>query len=106
MTDAEIMKALECCSRDSIKHCGVCSYDEKETDTYCVNYLIKDAFNLINRQKAEIEKYENIKTTIHEFWDILLKIKLAKRKESPTLEELADALEEIKTEAIKEFAER
>ena len=60
----------------------------------------------VAEQKAEIEKYENIKTTIDEFWDILLKIKIAKRKEKPTLEELAEAIEEIESEAIKEFAER
>ena len=51
----------------------------------------------------EIEKYENIKATMDEFWDILLRIKMAKRKEKPTLEELAEALDELKAETIKEF---
>ena len=64
--------------------------------------------NLINRQKAEaeIDKYKEIKATIDEFWDILLKCNIAKRKEKPTLEEFAEAISEIETEAIKEFAER
>ena len=69
----------------------------------CQKEICIGAYDLINRQKAEIEKYKNIKATMDEFWDILLKIKFAKRKEKPTLEEFAEALEEIKAEAIKEF---
>ena len=56
MTDNEIIKALECCSTDDVKHCKGCPYDEKETSTYCVNDLIKDTLDLNNRLKAEIEK--------------------------------------------------
>lgn len=55
---------------------------------------------------TEIEKYKNIKTTMDEFWDILLKCKVANRKEKPTLEELADSIHQIEVNAIKEFAER
>ena len=55
MTDNEIIKALECCSFDDVKKCDDCPYYEKETKTYCVNDLIKDTLDLINRQNAEIE---------------------------------------------------
>ena len=56
--------------------------------------------------QAEKEKYRNIEATLNEFWDILLELQIAKRKEAPTLEEFAEALEEIRAEAVKEFAER
>ena len=49
MTDAEIIKALECCGIHET-NCTSCPYFEK---TYCVD---ADALKLINRQKAEIEE--------------------------------------------------
>ena len=55
MTDEQIIQALECCSWDDMKECEVCPYDENETDTYCVNHLLKDVVGLIDSQKAEIE---------------------------------------------------
>ena len=114
MNDNEIIKALECCKDND---CDNCPFEEQCRRN---GSLADIALDLINRQKAEnselvgkidklqaeIEKYENIKTTIDEFWDILLKIKMAKRKEKPTLEELAEAIEEIETEAIKEYKEK
>ncbi len=102
MTEEEIIKALKCHKAVGTNTCDECPYQGK----MCSIILISDALDLINRQKAEIEKYEHIKTTINEFWDILLKLKMAKRKEKPTLEELAEAIEEIEFEAIKEFAEK
>ena len=56
LTDEQIIKALEHCSYNDVKRCDDCSYYEKETKTYCVNELIKDVLDLINRQKAEIER--------------------------------------------------
>ena len=50
MTDAEIIRALECCSDID---CCVCPYFEKLS---CVD---KDAIDLIKRQKAEIESLES-----------------------------------------------
>ena len=53
MTDDEIMKALECCMKtEFITDCAKCemlAFDCKDT-------LIENALNLINRQKAEIER--------------------------------------------------
>ena len=128
LTDNEIIKALECCSKSNSneEYCEDCPFKDT-TSAYCIDLNIKSALDLINRkdkalklsakeivdlkikvkqQKAEIEKYDNIKTTIHKFWDILLKLSLAKRKEKPTLEEMAEAITEIEAEAIKEFAKR
>ena len=88
MTDNEIIKALECCSIDD--HIGVCKEcpftdvcDEDE------QALQKHALDLINRQKAEIERLQKD----------LTKCKLGK-------ETLYQAADEIKFVAIKEFAER
>lgn len=67
---------------------------------------IIDLKNEINRLKEENEEYQKIKTTINEFWEILLTLSLFKRKEKPTLEEFAEAIQETKAEAYKEFAER
>ena len=55
-TDEEVIKALECCSKDNVKDCDACPYEDMETKTYCVNELIKDALDLINRQKEQIEE--------------------------------------------------
>ena len=134
MTDNEIIKALECCSVN-INVCDTCPIDPKKKDNYtCGMVLTRNALDLINRQtaeidfykersnkyeaqvevlleqtknqKAEIEKFDNIKATINKFWDMLLKCKIAKRKDAPTLEEFAEVIGEIETDAIKEFAER
>ena len=82
MTDNDIIKALECC-RDG--DCKNCTFDE------CTTGLLDKgiALDLINSQKAEIERLvEHTKEGIY----------LA--KQLPEMLELAQA------EAIKEFAER
>ena len=80
MTDNEIIKALECCF---INGCKNCKYKGKAPD--CMTALQKDTIDLINRQKAEI-------------------LELQKR----IINWRADMdyrPDEIKSEAIKEFAE-
>ena len=68
-TDEEVIKALECCVQgDSCLGC--CPYDDGDYDcAHCTSKLARDALNLINRQKAEIERlYKEIerisKTTV------------------------------------------
>ena len=57
MTDNDIIKALECCTVcSSIETCGRCPYAECPTRKGCVGEMVKDALDLINRQKAEIER--------------------------------------------------
>lgn len=82
MTDNEIVKALECCANElGCKNCP--ENPHKGNYGFCTDPLIKGAFNLINRQKAEIERLKG--------WQDLLK---------------AEKHSLIKAEAIKEFAER
>lgn len=121
MTDKEIKKALKCCNAFTCKGCPL--INEKG----CFSKSRENALALINRQQAEIErlqssvdrysiqvanqreqieKYDPIKETLCTLWETMLSIGVAKRKEKPTLEELAEAVDQIKVEAIKEFAER
>ena len=100
LSDAEIKKALECCQNQL--DCVDCK---------CVDYCPQDinelnalALDLINRLQAENEKYKGIKEQLGVFWNLLLKLSIAKRKEKPTLEEFAEAIQEIKAESIKDFA--
>lgn len=82
-TDEEIIKALECCMRGN--HCeGYCPYDDEYDDfEECTSKLTKDALDLINRQKAELEDLREIVFT-----------------------DRTEAIKKLKSEAIKEFAER
>lgn len=50
MTDSEIIKALECCGRES---CNGCPY--RNGKCHQGNPMIRDARDLINRQRALIE---------------------------------------------------
>lgn len=70
MTDGQIIKALEICKTNTCKGCSY--YEEYQSGVKCLCNLIRDALDLIIRQKAKIE----------------------------------NEIKEIKSEAIKEFAER
>ena len=57
MTDEQIIKALECCLGYSCSGCPC----EKGASILCLDDLHRYALDLINRQKAEIERLrENI----------------------------------------------
>ena len=93
MTDEQIIKAVGICrTQDS---CRGCPYHELDI-AGCVFELMKDVFDLINRQKAEIEKLKRGVTftfTIEDFESIKETI-------------ISNIDNKIKSEAIKEFAER
>ena len=80
MTDNEIIKALKCCSDSNCHECPI---------EGCTDDIFGNALDLINRQKAENDS---------------LKVDLAKC--SIRLDNLYKTADEIKSEAIKEFAER
>lgn len=57
MTDEQIMQALECCS--GVMGCVSCAYHVEgleSRDRFCHDILCSDVLELINRQKAEIER--------------------------------------------------
>ena len=106
MTDKEVIKALECCVRvrslsDCLKSgCPArkregCSYFLRTDDVFegvIFVELIKDAINLINRQKAENERLTAERDAMHQ--DVI------------AAEEYAWQCKTAKAEAYKEFAER
>ena len=57
MTDNEIIKALECCQIKKVNECAKCPYLPKISRD-CERFLVTDALDLINRQKAEIERLQ------------------------------------------------
>ena len=83
MIDKEIIKALECCGNIVDSTCKGCVYHETY-NARCVVRLMRDALDLINRQKAEIESLKHRKTELQ-----------IRNQE----------LQHEKSEAIKEFAE-
>lgn len=52
MTDNDIIKALECCI---LGYCRDCFYGDTD-QRHCRDDLMQNALDLINRQKAEIER--------------------------------------------------
>lgn len=84
MTDKETIKALEYCTNESDGECKECEYDKYYPR--CVPKLLEDALDIINRQKAEIERLNNNISAM-----------------AVTLRNSAKA---TRNEAIKEFAER
>lgn len=94
MTDNEIIKALECVCGKSV-YCRSCPYSPRFPFAKCKEQCAKDALDLINRQKAEIERYkkyyETMETEIYSFRKDQADVKFLKNK--------------IRAEAIKEFAE-
>lgn len=57
MKDTEIIKALEYCTINGAK-CSDCPAFKKVDRSYCKKYF-RGAIDLINRQKAEIERLNN-----------------------------------------------
>lgn len=60
MTDNEIIKALEHCGIET--SCEGCPYFDEfhMADSTCLDDIAKDAFDLIKRQQAEIERYKEL----------------------------------------------
>ena len=83
MTDDEIIKALECCITLTENKCPECPNNElRFKGIHCKQQTYKNALDLINRQKAEIERLNGNLFTI------------------------SNACMQRRNEAIKEFAER
>jgi len=99
LTDKDIIKALECCSKaHGVRDCISlnCPLFDKERHLYLCIHGDTDLFgislDLINRQKAEIEKWKALAENGASAID--------------TNNRLVQKFAEIKTEAIKEFGKR
>ena len=95
LTDNEIIRALECCGRES---CFSCPYRGK---CHQGNPTITDALDLINRQKSEIERLESANDEKFRQWDML-----AEKTKQHYADLYNEAKDILKSEAVKEFARR
>ena len=107
MTDNEIIKALELHSAPQDACVNKCPYGRER---YCGSKMAKDALDLINRQRAEIEELKSDVAMLKES-NINLQDLYQNQKEkvSRAKQKVIDAfktLETAKAEANKEFAER
>ena len=94
MTDNEIIKALECCCANN--NCDGCPLDYLTFSSECASKLAINSLDLINRQKAEIERLENEYRWLDQESSIL----------AADVTELSNQLKTAKAGAYKEFAER
>lgn len=124
MTDNELIKALECCFEGTFKKCEECPLKSPEDELFhCLYLKQKLTLDLINRQKAEIERL-NIELQAMRGAANSYKTEAAKlEKQNKILSANADTAfqdglnesqdlykeqikREVKSEAIKELAER
>ena len=117
MTDNEIIKALECCKKAKINQdCVVlkCPFSTEYGCNIGLENLRNEALDLINRQKAEIE---NLKVENQSLRTAANSLKMHYEEAQAEIENykhldviLHTAIDKltanIKSEAIKEFAER
>lgn len=95
MTDNEIIKAMQCVIGNDVK-CSECTYQKVLPFPSCRRKCAKNALDLINRQKAEIERLnEKITAKDENNYYFMGQLRLAREK-----------LLTAKSEARKEFAER
>ena len=65
MTDNEIVKALECCISNTDENCNKCVCSGSNVS--CVDVLLQNALDLINRQNAEKEALINGQETLQKY---------------------------------------
>ena len=131
MTDNEIIKALDFCEGyNGVSFCNDCPLFDKDN---CEHILSHEAYNLINRQKAEIENlkdilYDTEGVNLVNYWHQQCKIvengcrnfdeenknlkaeieryKSGMMANAEVVKTVTTELKKAKSEAIKEFAER
>jgi hypothetical protein len=110
MTDNEIIKALECCYKvKGYRHIPICQECPLK-ESRCAIELPKNALALINRQKAEIERLEREIEDLESTQEISPEAKhfvdTKADKVISLMNELIKSQDQIKADAVKEFAER
>ena len=101
MTDNDLIKSLDICQNENSK-CSDCSYSNDYTN--CNTRIAKEALELINRQKAEIERLRSL--VDDSVWDFC-SISGCEGASNDCWKTCPDSrYNKIKSEAIREFAER
>lgn len=102
MNDEEIMEALECCG-ELYNICAECPMPNNiKDDCRCGEHLANYALDLINRQQAEIERLKNENKILSKNADTAFQDGLNEAQDLYA-EQVKD---EIKSKAVREFAER
>lgn len=122
MTDEQIIKALECCSKITFS-CDGCPLKHLKYSE-CYEFVIRSALDLINRQKADILSLQNKVELLEQdkkmskedsdkskaaAMEVIKKqeaeIERLKHLEKNVYEAVEELTNKIKAEAVKEFAE-
>ena len=102
MTDEQIIKAFECCNNDSCENCPNLS-------TCCEIDITNEILNIINRQKAEIERLGNKVFVLENDLDKAESLNEALGNDVDIklnhIYDLEEKLTKAKSEAYKEFAD-
>ena len=97
MTDKQIITILECCaSNENIECCKKCVLCEKYD---CYSEISRNALDLINRQRTEIERLEDELQQSEQCADIIETMLEEKDKD------ISDLIFKERSNAILEFAE-
>ena len=104
MTDKEIIKALECCILGDCQGCFYCDTDQLR----CKDDLMQNALDLINRITDQLNSAINGQETLQGYVDKQDKeIERLKANLNVELDNFASEYDsKIKSEAVKEFAEK
>lgn len=111
LTDEQIIRALECCCDIIGNRCSECpKYSQNKENDFCQEDLHRDAIDLINRQKADIEKLKRIERfatkTIEKQNAEIERLKEEKTQLNKSLRFAIEDGLKLKHEAIKEFWQR
>lgn len=96
MTDEQIIKALECCIAHENCEEVSCEFCPYERDLNCTGVMMQNAIDLINRQKARTKELEERISYLEESIDC------SRKEYNRSLQKM----QQLKSEAIKEFAEQ
>lgn len=101
MTENEILNALQLCAQPNSK-CTECPYfSHLCADRGCIEENAKDLLDLINRQRAEIERLNSANAEKFRQWDML-----AEKTKQHYADLYNEAKNILKAEAYKEFAKK
>lgn len=105
-TDADIIQALECCKMPvGSGACNICPIKDirnkaQISDKSCTTIMLENTLDLIERQQAEIEKLKETPKCVYEYDGEVTEYCV--QSPCPNFK----TVDEIKAEAIKEFAEK
>ena len=84
--------------------CDYCEYNNGFDE--CRKQVAKDALDLINRLQAEIERLKKTEIEIDDFCRRLCRMRMLNGSAIASYQDLQNYIQEEKSKAVKEFAER